>query len=59
MSDVKQSDIDIVVNAFKIFFQLSMQRKGFNFADFLGIMEQTFKSAGYRDPQGGGGVWTA
>ena len=58
MSDVKQSDIDIVVNAFKIFFQLSIKQGGFNFADFLDVMETTFKAAGYRDPQGGG-VWTA
>ena len=57
MNDVKQNDIDMVVSTLKVFFKVSMQQKSFNFAEFLKIMESTFKAAGYRDPQGG--VWTA
>ena len=54
MNEVKQSDIDLVVNALTNFFQQSIQRQGFNFAEFLNVMESTFKKAGYRDPQRGG-----
>ena len=54
MNDVRQSDIDMVVSTLKVFFKVSMQQKSFNFAEFLKIMESTFKAAGYRDPQGGG-----
>ncbi len=54
MSEVKQSDIDLVVNALTNFFHQSIQRQNFNFDEFLNVMESTFQAAGYRDTKRGG-----
>ena len=54
MGEVKQSDIDLVVNALTNFFHQSIQRQNFNLDEFLNVMESTFQEAGYREPQGGG-----